>query len=305
MTADDRESGSSRSVASVSPLAEKFGVGCLILFLLPFCIVGVRAAIGAAAAAMRGDWGSTAFNGIFAVMFGGAGFGTLWVVIKGRAALRRALPLAAERGANDQAGHETRSLPHTVQHDGWRIAATSPIGDPERDVDEEVYRQPPASRIYVDVSRRGTAVTFPAARNPGAVGCMVAFFGVGAAVTWLLLSLDLAVPDALKWIVVLVDALVLFLVLRVLFGSSYVEASPDGMTVSRRTFGLGTTKRIDARELSAIVVTQGWRAGSTTYSDIRAVTAGGTRVVLGKSIRDEREAEWIADEIWRAVQGGT
>lgn len=61
-----------------------WGVRFVWLFLLPFCAVGVGAACAAVAPALAGDWRRAGFLLVFAVVFGGAGFGFLGAIALGR-----------------------------------------------------------------------------------------------------------------------------------------------------------------------------------------------------------------------------
>ena len=69
------------------------GFGCLVLFLLPFCAVGVGALFVALQAMMTGDWATAGFAGIFAVTFGGAGFGLMTAALLGRKSAARSAVL--------------------------------------------------------------------------------------------------------------------------------------------------------------------------------------------------------------------
>lgn len=55
--------------------------GCSFLFLAPFCAVGVGTAVAAIFNAVRGDWALAGFLSIFALTFGGAGFGLLALLL--------------------------------------------------------------------------------------------------------------------------------------------------------------------------------------------------------------------------------
>ena len=71
-------------------IEEKFGLGCLIFFFLPFCAFGVGAAIGAIAFALAGEWPAAGFLTLFALVFGGVGFGMPFAVLVGRRRAREA-----------------------------------------------------------------------------------------------------------------------------------------------------------------------------------------------------------------------
>jgi hypothetical protein len=61
-----------------------WGLRFVRLFLLPFCAVGVGAACAAVSPALAGDWRRAGFFLVFAVVFGGAGFGLLAAIALGR-----------------------------------------------------------------------------------------------------------------------------------------------------------------------------------------------------------------------------
>jgi hypothetical protein len=74
---------------------EKFGLTCFILFLVPFCLVGIATAVMAIGEILEGNWVPGAFLGLFAIVFGGAGFGLLAMMFMGRAKMRKELELKA------------------------------------------------------------------------------------------------------------------------------------------------------------------------------------------------------------------
>jgi hypothetical protein len=63
--------------------SDKIGIGCLVLFLLPFCAVGVGTAVNAVRSILAGEWGQAGVSTVVALIFGGAGFGLLLAVRKG------------------------------------------------------------------------------------------------------------------------------------------------------------------------------------------------------------------------------
>lgn len=70
--------------------------GCLVLFLLPFCGVGILMAFNTLRAAAAGDWGEAGISLVFALAFGGMGFGLLAVTLRGRGRAREVERLQAE-----------------------------------------------------------------------------------------------------------------------------------------------------------------------------------------------------------------
>jgi hypothetical protein len=69
----------------------------MVLFLLPFCAVGVVTGVMAVVQLTRGDWVQAGFFAIFALAFGGAGFGLLAAAVKGHRQLKEGMALEAQR----------------------------------------------------------------------------------------------------------------------------------------------------------------------------------------------------------------
>lgn len=76
----------------MTPKPAAAGIGCLVLFLLPFAGIGMFAAVQVVRFAAAGDWPQAGFFALFALVFGGVGLGG----IIGALAARRTL---AERAA--------------------------------------------------------------------------------------------------------------------------------------------------------------------------------------------------------------
>ncbi len=77
--------------------SRRASLACLVLFFLPFCGVGVVTGVLALRAGVTGDWGQAGFFAIFAVAFGGVGFGMLGAAVAGR---RRAWEIEERTAAN-------------------------------------------------------------------------------------------------------------------------------------------------------------------------------------------------------------
>lgn len=60
------------------------GLGCLIAFLLPFAAVGGFTAVQCLRFASQGKWSEAGFFAIFALTFGGVGFGGIAAALAGR-----------------------------------------------------------------------------------------------------------------------------------------------------------------------------------------------------------------------------
>jgi hypothetical protein len=73
------------------------GLGCLIAFLLPFAAVGVFTAVQCARFASLGQWSQAGFFALFALTFGGVGFGGIAAGLAGR---RKLAEIEALEGLN-------------------------------------------------------------------------------------------------------------------------------------------------------------------------------------------------------------
>ena len=60
------------------------GLGIVVLFLIPFCLVGVGTGIIAVSHGIRHQWREAAVLGAFALCFGGVGFGLLAATLVAR-----------------------------------------------------------------------------------------------------------------------------------------------------------------------------------------------------------------------------
>jgi hypothetical protein len=65
-------------------LKAALGYGCLLLFLAPFCGVGIFMTINGLRAAVAGEWGEAGTSLVFGLVFGGVGFGLLAALFHGR-----------------------------------------------------------------------------------------------------------------------------------------------------------------------------------------------------------------------------
>ena len=66
---------------------KRAGFGCLVLFLTPFALGGTLAAAQGVREAAAGEWRQAAFLGVFALVFGGVGFGGMAAGLAGATAL--------------------------------------------------------------------------------------------------------------------------------------------------------------------------------------------------------------------------
>ncbi|HEY5939593.1 MAG TPA: hypothetical protein VIT87_02150, partial [Gemmatimonadales bacterium] len=71
------------------------GFGCVVLFLLPFAAVGAFTAVTAMQRAAARNWTEALFLGLFAITFGGVGFGGIAATLVGRRKVKEQATLEA------------------------------------------------------------------------------------------------------------------------------------------------------------------------------------------------------------------
>jgi hypothetical protein len=161
------------------------------------------------------------------------------------------------------------------------------------------YRQPRDSRITVSRNRRGTEIVFPAARNPGAAFSLTLF-----ALFWggsIALMLHLRAPLLFPIVFGLFQLLLLIGVLQLWLEVSRVAAEPGSVSVARGYLFPAGEQKIPSGEVAEITTRIGMQAGSRPYYDVMISTKGGKRIIAGRSIRNKREAEWLAATLQQAM----
>ena len=164
---------------------------------------------------------------------------------------------------------------------------------------EPAYRQPPTSRITVTRNQRGTEIFFAAARNPGvAVGSTI-FTMLWTAFTAWLISWE--APALFSIVFGAFDVVLVFAVLQFWLGVSRVRAGRGSVSVAQGYIVPGRERTIDTAQIDDIMLKIGMQASTTPYYDVVIVRKDGKQIVAGRSVRDKREAEWLAATIRTAV----
>jgi hypothetical protein len=161
------------------------------------------------------------------------------------------------------------------------------------------YRQPPDSRIAVTSGSRGTEIVFPAARNPAAAVGLTTFLLLWSGVLAFLIYAK--APIVFPVLFGLFELLLVFGALQLWLGVSHLTV--DGRTLALTTGYLypGRERRIAASEIAEVTATIGMQAGTTPYYDVVILRKDGKKVTAGRSVRDKREAEWLAATIRSAL----
>ena len=169
--------------------------------------------------------------------------------------------------------------------------------------DASEYQQPADSRILVTTTRRGTEILFPAARNLGAAVSLTVFL-----VLWIAgLGLQIYFGAPLIFPIVTAFFAILFLiaVLDLWLQVSRVTVNAGVLSWATGYVVPSRERTISAREIADVTATIGMQAGSRVYYDIVLVRKVGKKAKVGHSVRDKREAEWLAETIKKELGAPT
>ena len=187
----------------------------------------------------------------------------------------------------------------------FRTAAGPIAGEQESPAIESAaavpYRQPAGSKIQVTTNQRGTEILFPAGRNPGAAIGLTTFMIIGWAAVGI--QLYFRVPVIFPVVTSLFGLLITVGVLELWLKVSRVVVGGGSITVATGYLHPGRERRIVAGEVSDVVAAIGMQAGNVPYYDVEIRRKDGKKVVAGRSVREKREAEWLAATIKRALAG--
>jgi hypothetical protein len=165
--------------------------------------------------------------------------------------------------------------------------------------DPAAYRQPADSRIAMTTNRRGTEILFPAARNPGPAVGMTVFM----VIWWASLGLQLYLKAPIIFPIVtgVFGILITLFALDLWFKVSRVTVDSGMLTVATGYLGPGRERKLTAGEVADVVAAIGMQAGKTVYYDVVIRRKDGKKTTAGRSVRDKREAEWLAATIKKAL----
>ena len=170
----------------------------------------------------------------------------------------------------------------------------------EEQAEIAAYRMPDDSPIRIESSPRGgTTFYFPPHRNLGtAIGVTMFFLVWTGGVVGMTYG---HAPLVMRIIFGGVDLIVAYAVLALWFGSWNVDVERDQVTITR---SLGLWKCVSIVPVADIVeftTTIDMTSGNTVYRDLRLIRQTGKAVTLAGSIKDHRQADWLAAEMTRCA----
>ncbi len=164
----------------------------------------------------------------------------------------------------------------------------------------EQYVPPKDTRIQVQsLPTGGSVVTFPAARNVGAILFLLLFVGVfsGVVVATIVQKAPIIFPIVFGFF----DALMLLIFGNMLLHSSRVEADANGVRLLDSWVFFKKESRYLAGEVADVGTKVGMQSGNKSYYDIQLHLQSGRSIGLGSSVPDGEHAAWIAAVIRQAV----
>jgi len=150
--------------------------------------------------------------------------------------------------------------------------------------------------------RGGTEVYFAPARNVKVALFVTVFTLIWSAFIWFMMTHG--APIFFPIVFGLFDLLLLYAVLRLWFGVSKVLIKSGQVKVTSGFLWLGVSKVIPCSQVEDIQISIGMQSGGrsgTPYYNIELITHAKKKVSLGRSIKDKRQAEWLATAMKDAV----
>ena len=161
------------------------------------------------------------------------------------------------------------------------------------------YQQPADSRILVTSTRRGIEVLFPAARNLGAAVSLTLFLLLWIAC--IALQIYFGAPLIFPIVTGLFGLLIMIGVLDLWLQVSRVTVEAGALSWAHGYIMPRQERRISASDVADVTAAIGMQAGGRVYYDVVVVPKVGKKFKVGHSIRDKREAEWLAETIKKAI----
>jgi len=158
---------------------------------------------------------------------------------------------------------------------------------------------PADSRIVVTSNRRGTEILFPAARNPGVATSLTFFL-----LLWLgsiALQVYFHAPLVFPIVTGIFGLLILIGVLDLWLEVTRVTVDAGTLNWAKGYLSPGRDHGLTASEIAEVNAQIGMQAGTTVYYDVVVTRKGGKKIRVGRSLRDKREAQWLAATIQKAL----
>ena len=96
--------------------------------------------------------------------------------------------------------------------------------------------------------------------------------------------------------------LLVLITLYIGFLRTSVVAGPAGLAITFHLLGLSWSVRAPSAEIGDITLKVGMQVGMIPYYDLKIARATGRPITISSTLRDKREAEWLAAEIKKSLR---
>jgi len=177
--------------------------------------------------------------------------------------------------------------------------AATPVPDPTLayQAPPEPYHLPAQSRIQVrETPQGGKEFVFPALLNPGVALVVALILAIFSAATWFMATTGKA-PIFFPIVFGFADLVIFLILINLLFKSSRITADASGLTVATRWLLIRSVKNLSAADVASITTKIGMTSGQNVYYDIHIIARAGSGITAASSIRDKKEADWLAAQM--------
>ncbi|MDB6124385.1 MAG: hypothetical protein JWQ71_3378 [Pedosphaera sp.] len=183
----------------------------------------------------------------------------------------------------------------------------------------EPYQRPANSRIQIHtLPNGGTEFYFPAGRNIGPAIFLFCFLAIWNASIWFMMTLH--APILFPIVFGIFDLILLLVFAGMLFKSSRITLDTLGLHAQQNWTLFNTNRRFAPDNIKFITIKIGMTSSQITYYDLQLITRQnpnprfanaakqknnpewGCTFTLASSIRDKKEAEWLAAEMLRLLK---
>jgi hypothetical protein len=164
---------------------------------------------------------------------------------------------------------------------------------------EPAMTRPSVMTVEVCQNADGTEFYFPAARNKKFATLVAVIWAICSVITFFLVH---HAPIIFPVVFGFFSLILFYSTVQMWLGTTRVVIGSAGMAVQTGWLGGGGVHQIPLPEIASIndkITTQQGGATGTPYYDIELTLGNGTKVTLGRTVRDKHETEWIVQEMRR------
>ncbi len=163
----------------------------------------------------------------------------------------------------------------------------------------EEIRRDEHSKIQIRNAPDGREFFFPAARNPGEAFGLTLFTLIWSVVVWFLIHDE--APLLFPIVFGLVDVFLVFSLLNLWFKQSRVTFHSRGVRAASRWLIFGRMHSFDASEIARFDSAVGFTAGQHLYYKMQLITRAEKKITVANGIPNKPEADWLVQEMNKAL----